>query len=361
MCYNKVVNKVIQSELSQSPSAATGALIRDEVHPALSAQSNNARLVFVEVFAGSAKLSSRAHRRGFHTISIDHSRNPHKAHHPLLLMDLTDGGAQQQFFSMFHDDPPAAMAFAPPCGTCSRARERELVDMPDAPKPLGDADHPFGYPWLQGVSLTRVLQSNILYSFVVDALFFAFTHSIVISVENPLYSWLWTILKHLVVQHPSVEFRRWFNNLEAVKFSNCAWGGNRPKMTKCPSVYTMLAKQCPGNHYHKPYVAVRTQDRSIKFSTAEEAEYPWGLCDKVVELAAKHFKYPQQMALPRDKVLAMASSHREHRAHPPLIPEFHSFQTSKVAPDKPHKINAQFPGVVSGATTILATMKIWTS
>ena len=215
------------------------------------------------------------------------------------------------------------------------------MGMPDAPKPLRDADHPFGYPWLQGVSLTRVLQSNILYSFVVDALFFAFTHNIVVSVENPLYSWLWTILKQLVVRHPSVDFRRWFNNLEAVEFSNCAWGGDRPKMTKwlsTPSVYTMLAKQCPGNHYHKPYVAIRTQDKAIKFSTAEEAEYPWGLCDKVVELVAKHFKYPQQMAVPRDKVLAMASSHRQHRAHPPLIPEFHSFQTSKVAPDKPHKI-----------------------
>ena len=89
--------------------------------------------------------------------------------------------------------------------------------------PLRDAAHPFGFPWLQGISLTKVLQSNILYSFVVDVLFFAFTHNIVVSIENPLNSWLWVILKELVMQHPSQAFRRWFNNLEAVEFSNCAW------------------------------------------------------------------------------------------------------------------------------------------
>ena len=274
--------------------------LQEEVHRSSDVRTVTDRLVFVEVIAGSAKLSSRAHKLGFHAISIDHARNPHKAHHQLLLMDLTDGGAQQQFFAMFHSNPPAAIALAPPCGTCSRARERELTNMPDAPKPLRDAEHPFGYPWLDGVSLTRVLQSNILYNFVVDVLFFAFTHSIIISVENPLYSWLWTILKELVIKHPSAEFRRWFNNLEGVEFSNCAWGGDRLKMTKwlsSPSVFTALARQCPGNHYHKPFAAVRTKNHSIKFSTAEEAEYPWGLCDKVVELVAKHFKYPQQMAM----------------------------------------------------------------
>ena len=220
--------------------------------------------------------------------------------------------------------------------------------------PLRDAAHPFGFPWLQGISLTKVLQSNILYSFVVDVLFFAFTHNIVVSIENPLNSWLWVILKELVMQHPSQAFRRWFNNLEAVEFSNCAWGGDRPKMTKwlsTNSVYTELNRPCPGNHYHKPYEAVRTGNKSVKFSTAEEAEYPWGLCDKVVELIAKHLKYPPQMAEPRHKVLDMASSHRQHRAHPPLIPEFHHFIASQAAPQQPHKMldTRSFHGGDSGS------------
>ena len=42
--------------------------------------------------------------------------------------------------------------------------------------------------------------------------------------------------------------------------------------------------------------------------------------------------------MPREKVMSMASSQRQHRAHPPLIPEFQSFQTSTVAPSQPHKI-----------------------
>lgn len=77
------------------------------------------------------------------------------------------------------------------------------------------------------------------------------------------------------------------------------------KWLSTKSVFTELIRSCPGNHSHKPYVAVRTENRSIKFSTSEEAEYPWGLCDKVVELVAKHLKYPSQMAEPRHKVLDM--------------------------------------------------------
>ena len=354
MHYNEVVSKGIQSDTACVEPSEDEISQKAATVPKSVSSIEHDRLTFVEIFAGSAKLSAKASSRGFRTTSIDHDRNVHKAHHQLLLMDLTDGGAQSLFFSMFHEEPPAAIAMAPPCGTCSRARERKLPNMPDAPKPLRDAAHPFGFPWLQGISLTKVLQSNILYSFVVDVLFFAFTHNIVVSIENPLNSWLWVILKELVMRHPSQAFRRWFNNLEAVEFSNCAWGGDSPKMTKwlsTNSVYTELNRPCPGNHYHKPYEAVRTGNKSVKFSTAEEAEYPWGLCDKVVELMAKHLKYPPQMAEPRHKVLDMASSHRQHRAHPPLIPEFHHFITSQAAPQQPHKMldTRSFHGVVSGS------------
>jgi len=133
MQYNEVVNKGIQSdtafvepnedEISQEAATASQSV----------SSSEHNRLTFVEIFAGSAKLSAKASRRGFRTISIDHDRNAHKPHHQLLLMDLTDGGAQSLFFSMFHDEPPAAIAMAPPCGTCSRARERKLPNLPDAP------------------------------------------------------------------------------------------------------------------------------------------------------------------------------------------------------------------------------------
>ena len=78
------------------------------------------------------------------------------------------------------------------------------------------------------------------------------------------------------------------------EFSNCAWGGDRPKNTRwlsTPTVYRALTKQCPGDHVHEPYTVTRRGDRSLHFSTPEEAEYPWQLTKKVVELVAKFLRY----------------------------------------------------------------------
>ena len=88
-------------------------------------------------------------------------------------------------------------------------RENDIPELGNqAPKPLRDERYPFGYPWLKGSNKARVLQSNLLYSFVVDLLFFAFTYNVVVSVENPLNSWLWIILKELVVAFGNDKFRR---------------------------------------------------------------------------------------------------------------------------------------------------------
>ena len=302
------------------------------------------QLVFVEIFAGSAKLSSAASNRGFKAVSVDHPGNRHRPQHEILLMDLTDSSAQSQLLQTLEEQVPGACHMAPPCGTCSRAREKPLPELgQSAPQPLRDEHNLFGFANLTGTDKLRVQQSNILYSFVVEVLYFCFLHGVIVSLENPANSWLWAILKELVVAHHDKHFRIWFQQLSPVTFSNCAWGGERPKSTRwlsTPKVFESLERECPGesdSHVHKPYVAIKT-NKGMHFSTSEEAEYPHELCVAAIQAIAKALKYPDNMSTSHPKTQAMASAHRQHRRHPPLIPEFATFVTMSPAPSLPHKL-----------------------
>ena len=298
-----------------------------------SADSVTDRILFVEIFAGSAKLSNAAEKRGFKALSVDHSHNKHRPQHDIWLMDLSDSSSHSGLMQSLEDEVPGAMHMAPPCGTCSRAREKPVPHLGNsAPKPLRDERSLFGFSSLSGRDKVRVLQSNILFAFVVDLLYFCYTHRVIVSVENPSNSWLWAILKELVVLHHDSKFRIRFQQLSSVTFSNCAWGGERPKSTRwlsTPGVFDRLAKDCPGvsdSHMHKPYVAVRDGNK-LHFSTSEESEYPWPLCVAAIEAIATALKYPTNMATPSTKTQAMVSAQQQHRRYPPLIPEFASFVT----------------------------------
>lgn len=94
------------------------------------------KLVFVEVFAGSATLSKAADRRGLKALPVDHSQNKHRPQHDILIMDLSDPTAQSDLMQTLEDDVPCGLHMAPPCGTCSRARERPLPHLGDGTKTI---------------------------------------------------------------------------------------------------------------------------------------------------------------------------------------------------------------------------------
>ena len=231
------------------------------------------------------------------------------------------------------------MHLAPPCGTCSRAREKPVETLGDqAPVPLRDANEPLGFSTLTGRDKARVQSSNLLYAFCIVLLRFASERDIIISLENPQNSWIWAVFKLLVMQVDDIAFRKWFNNLESVIFSNCAWGGQRPKDTRwlsTPGVFSKLAKPCPGNHAHKPY-GVSGQGRTLRFATAEEAEYPQQLCSKVVELLSASLGCNLR-SVASLRACDLAAGQKQHKRHPPLVPEFAAFVTSKEPPLQPHK------------------------
>ena len=105
---------------------------------------------YVELFAGSAGLSSEVRKAGFRVIAIDHEFNRHSPKVSLIVLDLTKPHAQDMVIKMLYHLKPMSLHFGLPCGTCSRAREKQLPthlrDRYNAPRPLRDSDNLLGFP-----------------------------------------------------------------------------------------------------------------------------------------------------------------------------------------------------------------------
>ena len=241
----------------------------------------------MEFFAGSAGLSFEARRAGFKVLAVDHDRNRHRPKVSLVSLDLTSEDSQGIALKMLKQIRPLAVHLGLPCGTCSRAREKplpaHLQQSHSDPKPLRNAQHLLGFPDLSGADRLKVEQANKLYQFGVNVLRLCFELGILVSVENPLRSWLWGILTSFVLQTGDQQFIQWFAALKRVDFHACMHGSERDKRTRLlasPGLYDSLAVECDKTHSHKPwYVAAR--GRQLEFATALEAEYPRLLCQRM--------------------------------------------------------------------------------
>ena len=265
--------------------------------------------IFVELFAGCARLSRHCHSAGFEVLAVDFPWNHHKPEHPLLVLDLTETMCQQQLLDRLLLNPPFAVHIALPCGTGSRARERpiskqaKLAGAPE-PSPLRDADHILGLPGLSARDQTRVEQANRLCEFVVQLLG-KLPDSCFVSIENPTNSWIWGVLAHYVrLSKDSGLLARW-NRMSDVCFHNCMKGGSRPKQSRFRCTHDFLSSmaiECDGKHVHSPYLTYRSGGE-WRFSTAEEAEYPAELCQEVAHLLATSAGLPPPLEPPSNPEL----------------------------------------------------------
>ena len=217
---------------------------------------------------------------GFTTYTIDHEHNRHRPKVALILADLTQEHSQQTAVDMVRQLRPLSIHLGLPCGTCSRARERELPEhlrsQHSAPPPLRSAEHLMGMPGLVGTNLAKVQAANTLYYFGVQLLFLCFELDILVSVENPARSWLWGILTKLVAAINNAEFTKWYAALTSTDFHACMHGGERNKRTRLlasQGLYDELAAECDNSHQHKPWFVVK-RGSGLEFATALEAEYP---------------------------------------------------------------------------------------
>ena len=120
--------------------------------------------VFVELCAGSAKLSDAVKQLGYNIIAVDHDKNRHTPRCKLVQLDLSHKHAWDMLDFLLQRVVIAGV-LAPPCGTCSRARGIPMADGSKGPQPLRSAEHPLGIPSLNQRDQQRVFLANQIYKF----------------------------------------------------------------------------------------------------------------------------------------------------------------------------------------------------
>jgi hypothetical protein len=145
------------------------------------------------------------------------------------------------------------VALAPPCGTSSRAREKEIPEQLQKngvprPRQLRNAAYPFGMPDLHPAEQAKVTSANVLYAFTLEVVHFCQLHNIRWLVENPYRSWMWELPGFRELVSLSCVFQ--------VDFSQCMHcdeGELRDKVTRFLTnveAFKSLRIRCDKSHVH---------------------------------------------------------------------------------------------------------------
>ena len=102
--------------------------------------------LFIELCSGCGILSASVMAAGFNVIPVDHDHNKHKTKVKTFNLDLTKESSWSTLKHIVKNCVVIAVHMAPPCGTCSRAREIKLSQHWHGPQPLRDARYPYGVP-----------------------------------------------------------------------------------------------------------------------------------------------------------------------------------------------------------------------
>ena len=241
--------------------------------------------VVIEVFCGSARVTSCLKELGIRgAFGVDHVVD--KATSTVKRLDLTVEADQKIFLQWLHSPLVVGVFLAPPCGTCSLARNIQLRDekgrkMP-GPRPLRSAEWPEGLPGLSDKDKARVSAANKLYDFVATIVTQAHSLGLLVVVENPRSSIFWLTRFWKSIQVP----------VQYTAHQACAYGGERPKWTVLAwnhPRFSVISRCCPGegvHHQHKPWGLVKS-DNGTHFSTSEEAAYPRGLAHTIAKVFAE--------------------------------------------------------------------------
>ena len=285
---------------------------------------NLAAPTFVELFAGCARLSSTFAAAGVPALAVDGPRNQHRPLHPVWTLDLTVPLCQRLLRERLLSGRLLGIHLGLPCGTGSRAREIKLPahllrSGAPQPRPLRDATYLLGLPGLSSAEQAKVDAANELCRFVVSLLLDAYAKGWTVTIENPVNSWMWSVLALFVRRTGKRAFQSWYASLFHVDFDQCMWGGHRKKASRfltSASELRGLVAPCDGRHTHAPFQIYRKAG-GWQFETALEAEYPAELCLQYVSLLGARLSLPAPA--PRRPLL------RQPRRRPPLVPEYKFF------------------------------------
>ena len=281
-------------EPQSSPSAERGPVLKDTTNQAGAGQKlakfHNkllSDLLFIEICAGSARLTKVARDAGFNGLAIDHS-TLRSCGVNICIFELEDETQVMELCSFIEAEAEniAGIWIAPSCGTASKARERKLPQLKKLgiaePIPLRSASQPDQLDGLDGLDKLKVEKANLLYDAVEKITRTACNADIFVGIENPANSHYWNTT-------PMQNIKDAFGD-QFVTFHNCCHGCSRDKLTSVwvnKNWINQLEARCDKTHLHKSW-KVTVSSNSVYFPTSEEAAYPYVLCQRIVECVKSH-------------------------------------------------------------------------
>ena len=239
-------------------------------------------LLRIEIFSGSGRLTASIRKLGLRAVAID--RGASRTSGPVTILDLTktDDLDFLKNFIISERHNIIYIHMAPPCGTCSAARNKRHRDLEEAgyilPQPVRSRAFPMGLPTNRGLDAAKVAAANILYYATLEIAKLCLQYDILFSLENPENSLFWET-------DPIQELFRLCNGYHNV-FQSCMMGGDRDKRTKwwaSKPNFNGFNIMCNNDHDHKPWKPIQTES-GLHFPTSEEASYPFLLCERVAHV-----------------------------------------------------------------------------
>jgi hypothetical protein len=309
--------------------------------------------LFIELCSGCGILSATINALGFDVMPVDHKHNKHRVRIKTFNLDLTEAHSWSILRYIVDQCNVIGVHLAPPCGTCSRAREIKLSDVWHGPQPLRNKEHPYGVPNMTDRDQARVDQANTLYMHMCDFCIFLNNRNVAWTMENPTNSWLWEL--------PCMEFL--VNQMFFTSFHSCAYGGKRYKATSFLTnnpVFLILCRQCDGQHEHLPW---GIDEATQQFSTALEAEYPKCLCEEYAMVLTDLAKGKGLNINPYPKASDKLHPQKQQsgRSVPPLVPEYAKvvsmLLSSEPQLDSKNKLMQQLPNIPEGSKLLRTEAK----
>ena len=261
----------------------------NEVTEGSSSGKSNSRCIVLEVFSGSCRLSKACRGLGLEAVAIDHT-SQRSENFPIFHADLTNESDLKRVIEYIDVEAENLLHahFAPACGTASRARGRPIPgeDPAKGPQPLRSETHPNGLPDLSSSQHERVDKANSCYEATAILVRHLINLGVSVSIENPKNSffWLCTPIQRLLED---------FKHLHFSYFDHCMHGGKRDKRTawwswnpRRPSddLFSSLQLVCNKAHGHAPWRPYKDAKGQTVFPTAEEAAYPYLLCERIASI-----------------------------------------------------------------------------
>ena len=238
----------------------------------------------------------------------------------IIPLDLTKDEDKELVFGWIKQPSVRGVFLAPPCGTASAARNIELEDVPNAPKPLRSFEHPDGIPGISGDNLQRVSFANILYEFTANVMDLCTSLNKPCMVENPRNSLFWftsmwsechSSQQHYIQDHQA-----------------CMYGAKRAKWTRLVAnfeeVHT-ICKVCDNSHKHEAWGVIHNGRKRI-YATSLEVHYPQGLCVAIchaftLHLSKQGLKFDFNVSLQHTAQAATLQQTAKH-SFLPMIPAY---------------------------------------